>query len=373
MRRRKALFVIGTRPEAIKLAPVILKFRQSEKLETIVCSTGQHRAMLDQVMNFFSIRADYDLDIMRPNQTLAGLTASILTALDPVLEKERPDYLIVQGDTTTAFAGALTAYYRQIQVVHVEAGLRSGDKYSPFPEEANRMMVSKITDYHFAPTERAKEMLAQEGITENVWMVGNSVIDALLIATKLLADSSEKYTVPELAGITGKRMILVTGHRRESFGDTFREICQALREIAELHSGDVEIIYPVHLNPNVQAPVKEILSGIPNIHLIPPVDYPQMVRLMQQSYLVLTDSGGVQEEAPTLGKPVLVMRDVTERTEGIEAGTALKVGTQRSVIVSETQRLLRDKAAYDLMAHAVNPYGDGNTSAKILEILEAHA
>lgn len=370
--KKKVLFVFGTRPEAIKMAPMIKELQsRKDKFVVKVCVTGQHREMLDQVLNFFSIKPDYDLAVMKPDQTLFKVTADIMSGIEPVLDAEKPDIVLVQGDTTSAFVGALGGFYKQVAVGHLEAGLRSGDIYSPFPEEINRILVSRITKYHFAPTKRSQEALLSEGVpSKSVYNVGNTVIDALLLGLKII-DTHNEDEYKDAVGLSdwSRRIILVTGHRRESFGGGLESACQAIRRIAE-DNKDVDIVYPVHLNPNVQKPVSDALSDISNVHLIKPLDYPNLIWLMNKSYLVLTDSGGIQEEAPTLGKPVLVMRDVTERQEGIEAGTAKLVGTDEQVIYTETQKLLDNKDAYNAMASAVNPYGDGSTSQKIADILE---
>ena len=370
---KKVLFVFGTRPEAIKMAPMIKELQaRPESFEVKVCVTGQHREMLDQVLNFFSITPDYDLAVMKPNQTLSTVTAEVLTKLEPVLNAEKPDIVLVQGDTTSAFIGALGGFYKQIPIGHLEAGLRSGDIYSPFPEEVNRVLIGRVANYHFAPTERAKQALLTEGVSAtNVYKVGNTVIDALLLGLNIIKSHDEEEYKQAIGAIDwSKRLILVTGHRRESFGGGFESMCEAIKRIAN-ENPDVEVIYPVHLNPNVQKPVNDILSGVKNIHLIQPLDYPNLIWLMSKVYLVLTDSGGIQEEAPTLGKPVLVMREVTERQEGVEAGTAKLVGTDGEVIFNETQNLLHDEAAYAKMANAINPYGDGTTAKQIADILEA--
>jgi len=372
MKRRKAriLFIFGTRPEAIKLAPLIKEFQNISEFEVKVCVTAQHREMLDQVLNFFEITPDYDLNLMKPNQSLFKLTANIIESLENVLNDFEPDLIFVQGDTTTAFAGALAGFYKKIKVAHVEAGLRTYHKYSPFPEEINRVLVGHIADYHFAPTEKAKKNLYREGITENVWVVGNTVIDALFLGLDIIKAQGEEsyYKYFDFLDFS-KKIILVTGHRRESFGEPFRNICLALKEIADSFQ-DVEIIYPVHLNPNVRKPVNEILNGHPRIHLIEPLAYPYLIWLMSKSYLILTDSGGIQEEAPSLGKPVLVMRDVTERTEGIKAETAKLVGTNKEKIILDTAKLLEGLEEYNKMAKAINPYGDGKASNRILNIIK---
>ncbi len=367
----KILLIFGTRPEAIKLAPLIKEFEKyAEIFETKVCITAQHREMLDQVLKFFKIKPDFDLNIMKPNQSLSELTANMIKEIEPVLQNFRPDLVFVQGDTTTAFVGALSAFYQKVSIAHIEAGLRSFNKYSPFPEEINRVLVGHLADYHFAPTEKAKENLFNENIKKNVYVVGNTVIDALFLGLDIIKKQGEEkfYKFFNFLDFS-KKIILVTGHRRESFGKPFENICNALKEIAQKHK-DVEIVYPVHLNPNVRKPVFEILKGTENIHLIEPLEYPYLIWLMNKSYLVLTDSGGIQEEAPSLGKPVLVMREVTERTEGIEAGTAKLVGTNREKIAEEVSLLLEDKNEYRKMSKAVNPYGDGKASERIREIIE---
>ena len=369
---KKVLFIFGTRPEAIKMAPLIMELKsRSDKFDVKVCVTGQHKEMLYQVLDFFSIKPDYDLKVMRPNQTLSTITAEVLTGLEPILDEVKPDIVLVQGDTTSAFVGALGAFYKQIEVGHLEAGLRSGDMYSPFPEEVNRVLVGRVAKHHFAPTVRAQSALLQERISEkNVYLVGNTVIDALLLGLSIIKESGEKAYAAKFEGIDlDKRIVLVTGHRRESFGEGFEGMCNAIKKLAE-NNKDVEIVYPVHLNPRVQEPVKRILHDISNVHLIDPLDSPYLIWLMEKSYLVLTDSGGIQEEAPTLGKPVLVMRDVTERQEGVDAGTAKLVGTDCGVIVRETQKLLDDEIVYTAMANAINPYGDGTTAKQIADILE---
>lgn len=368
---KKVLFIFGTRPEAIKMAPMIKELQKRPKDFSVkVCVTGQHREMLDQVLDFFSINPDYDLNVMKPNQNLFTVTTDVLTGLEKVIEDANPDVILVQGDTTSAFVGALAGYYKMVDVGHIEAGLRSGDRYSPFPEEINRVLVGRMARYNFAPTARAKASLLSEVTPEDqVFQVGNTVIDALLLSLEIIhKDGGDKYKV-DIDGMNwSSRIILVTGHRRESFGDAFESMCNAIKKLAE-NNPDVEIVYPVHLNPNVQEPVNRILNNIKNVHLIKPLDYPNLIWLMEKSYIVLTDSGGIQEEAPTLGKPVLVMRNVTERQEGVESGTAMLVGNDGEVIYRETQHLLDDRAAYEKMANAVNPYGDGSTSKQIADIL----
>lgn len=355
------LFIFGTRPEAIKLAPLIVKLKDIGNIQ--VCVTGQHREMLDQVLQFFSIVPDYDLNIMMENQSLFTVTSKSLRLLEKVIKESQPNLIIVQGDTTTAFVGALAGFYNKIKVAHIEAGLRSFHKFSPFPEETNRVLVSHIADYHFAPTDKAKENLLRESISEeNIFVVGNTVIDALFMGLDIVNRNEKRFYDYFRFLDFSKRIILVTGHRRESFGKPFENICHALKEIAR---ENVETIYPVHLNPNVRGHVYPRLSGIKNIHLVEPLEYPYLIWLMSKSYLILTDSGGIQEEAPSLGKPVLVMRDVTERTEGIDAGTALLVGTDKEKIVKSVKMLLSNKGEYNNMAKHRNPYGDGKSSMRI--------
>ncbi len=359
----KVLSVFGTRPEAIKMAPVVRRLRLcGDRIESLVCVTAQHRQMLDQVLELFDIRPDFDLDVMRENQSLAEVTASVLIGLDEVLGRVRPDWVLTQGDTTTAMVGTLAAFYRGIKVGHVEAGLRTWNKLHPFPEEINRKIADAVCDLHFAPTAAARENLMREGIdSSSISVTGNTVIDALLDVAARPYD----WSSGSLARISRKRrIILVTAHRRESFGDPFRRICQALAEIGS--RGDLEIVYPVHLNPNVKGVVHEVLDGKENITLIEPLDYLPMVHLMKEAYLVLTDSGGLQEEAPGLGKPVLVMRETTERPEGVAAGTVRLVGTDRETIVRQVSLLLDDPVEYQSMARAVNPYGDGKASERIV-------
>ena len=362
------LFVFGTRPEAIKLAPVIERLHCNSAFRVKVCVTAQHREMLDQVLGTFGIVPDIDLDIMKENQDLFDITIRALNGIREAIRSCRPDWLFVQGDTTTTFAGALAAFYEKVKVAHIEAGLRSFNRQSPFPEETNRVLTTHLADLHFAPTETARNNLLSEGIPgDRVFVVGNTSIDALFSCLKLTEGKSLNDILPLTAIDFDKKLVLVTGHRRESFGIPFENICHALKVIAL--EKDVEIVYPVHLNPHVRKPVFEILEGLPNIHLMEPLDYPSFVWLMNRSYLILTDSGGVQEEAPSLGKPVLVMRDVTERVEGVEAGTAVLVGTDKDRIVSETLKLLNNRTEYDRISRAVNPYGDGTASERIASIL----
>ena len=370
----RVLLVFGTRPEAIKMAPVYEELhRRGDLFRCKVCVTAQHRQMLDSVLDLFEIQSDYDLDIMAPDQSLERLTAELLERLPPVLAEEQPDVVLVQGDTTTAMVAAICAYYQQIRIGHVEAGLRSANMYSPFPEEINRRVVSHLAQYHFAPTERAREGLLREGVAEDaIAVTGNTVIDALLdLVERARRLSTPPEPVADLAW-SEKRVVLITGHRRESFGEPLRRVCMAFRSLAQSNR-DVEFVYPVHLNPNVRAPVNEILSGLSNFHLVEPLDYLSFVWCMDHSYLIITDSGGIQEEAPSLGKPVLVTRDVTERREGIEAGTAKLVGTDQDRIVAETQALLDNREQYEAMSCAVNPYGDGHAAERIVDFLAARA
>jgi len=366
---KKVSLIFGTRPEAIKLCPLVLELKKHPEFETHVCVTGQHRQMLDQVLDVFEVVPDVDLHLMRPDQTLAGLTARAITAIDGYLADYRPDIVIVQGDTTTSFCAALAAFYRQIPVGHVEAGLRTWNKLSPFPEEVNRTITSRIADLHFAPTQWAKGNLLKEGVPEaHIFVTGNTVIDALHIAVEKIRQNPPSIPgLPShlLNGDSQRPVVLITGHRRENFGDGFRNICQAISELSARFP-DTAFVYPVHLNPNVRKPVFDLLSGRPNIHLIEPLSYLPFVALMNRSTLVLTDSGGVQEEAPGLGKPVLVMRDTTERPEAVTAGTVKLVGTAADAIIQQVSRLMIDTEAYSTMANAVNPYGDGTACFRII-------
>lgn len=364
----KILSIFGTRPEAIKMAPVVRELENTEGIESYVCVTAQHREMLDQVLTLFKIKPDMDLNLMRPNQTLAELTAAVFTNLDPVLEDIQPDWVLVQGDTTTVMAAALNAYYRRIRVGHVEAGLRTHNKWQPFPEEVNRRVASVTADLHFAPTKWSRKNLLKEGVPEEtIHVTGNPVIDALYY----VAEEDVPSTVADLISrIDSRRLILVTAHRRENFGQPLKNICAALKSLAA--RGDVEIVYPVHLNPNVQEPVHRLLGNIRNITLLPPLEYLPLVHLMKKAALILTDSGGIQEEAPAFGVPVLVLRDVTERPEGIQAGTLKLVGTKRQRIINESKYLLNDPKAHAAMANAVNPFGDGQAAKKIVEILKSY-
>lgn len=373
---KKILLVFGTRPEAIKMAPLVKAFQKdTEHFETRVCVTAQHRQMLDQVLEVFGITPEYDLNIMAPNQDLYDITAKVLMGLREVLKDFRPDTVLVHGDTTTSMAASLAAFYMQIPVGHVEAGLRTYNMLSPWPEEMNRQVTDRICTYYFAPTEQSKKNLLQENIDEKkIFITGNTVIDALLMAVDIISSTpgmEEKIAkeFQEKGYTVGSReYILVTGHRRENFGEGFLHICKAIKELAALHS-DMDIVYPVHLNPNVQKPVYELLSGVDNVYLISPLDYLPFIYAMQHSTLLLTDSGGVQEEAPSLGKPVLVMRDTTERPEAVEAGTVKLVGTDAEAIVSNVTALLQDKEMYKRMSETHNPYGDGQACERIMAAL----
>ena len=366
---KKILIVFGTRPEAIKMAPVVKAFQQDSRFETAVCVTAQHRSMLDQVLDLFEIVPEYDLDIMKEGQGLSGITSAVIIKLETVLQEYKPDYVFVHGDTTTTFAASLAAYYQQIAVVHIEAGLRTHNIYSPWPEEGNRRLTGVLTKLHFAPTESAKQNLLKENTPEsNIIVTGNTVIDALhIVSERLQSDNQlQQHMAEKFPWLDkNKKIILVTGHRRESFGQGFENICQAIQTLAKRE--DVQIIYPVHLNPKVQEPVNRLLKGIKSIQLIDPQDYLPFIYLMDQAYIILTDSGGVQEEAPSLGKPVLVMRETTERPEAVEAGTVKLVGTNIELIVNSVTELLDDLDLYNKMSFAHNPYGDGNACKRILE------
>jgi UDP-N-acetylglucosamine 2-epimerase (non-hydrolysing) len=366
---KKHLFIFGTRPEAIKLAPLIRFCRsRPEHYEVKVCVTAQHREMLDDVLEFFKIKTDFDLNLMRANQTLFDITVDGLRGLQDVLKSYHPDNIVVQGDTTTSFVGALAGFYTKTKISHIEAGLRSGDKFSPYPEEINRILTGHLTDYHFAPTDLALQNLYREGIRKDVWVVGNTVIDALMEGLRIIEMEHGQSFIEHFDYLDfGRKIILVTCHRRESFGAPIENIFSAIRQLAENYN-DLLFIYPVHLNPNVQEPAIRILGQCDNIHLVRPLSYAQLIWIMNRSDFILTDSGGIQEEAPSLGKPVLVMRDVTERREGIDAGTARLVGTDRGVIVREAGRLIEDRNAYEQMAQAVNPYGDGKACERIAAI-----
>ena len=366
---KKVLVVIGTRPEAIKLAPVVLELeRHWAHFKTEICVTGQHREMLDQMLRVFGLKPHYDLGVMKAGQDLPGVTAACLTGLAQIMRDERPDLVLVQGDTTTTLAASLAAYYCHVPVGHIEAGLRTGKKYDPFPEEVNRRVATHLSDFHFAPTEDARNNLLREGISpENISVTGNTVIDALLLTQARLSEDPSQ-AVDHLGSTNGQRIILVTAHRRESFGPPFRRICEAIRALAESRR-DVLVVYPVHLNPNVQAPVHKILDGVPNVKLLEPLDYVSFVACMQRAHILLTDSGGIQEEGPSLGKPVLVMREVSERPEAIAAGTACLTGTDPERIVGAVSSLLDDPVYYKQMTSGPNPYGDGHAAQRVVQFL----
>ena len=369
----KVLSIFGTRPEAVKMAPVVKALENHPQISSRVCVTAQHRQMLDQVLDLFQIRPDIDLDLMKPDQSLAELTAAVFAGLDPVLIQVSPDWVLVQGDTTTVMAASLLAYYHRTQVGHVEAGLRTYDKWQPFPEEINRRVTGVVADLHFAPTEWSKQNLLGEGVPESrVVVTGNPVIDAI----QMVADRPPTPEVRALLSSLGlqektgeRRLVLITAHRRENFGRPLENICLALRSLAETYGNAVQFVYPVHLNPNVQEPVKRLLGGIPNLTLLPPLDYLPMVHLLKRASLVLTDSGGLQEEAPGFGVPVLVLREVTERPEGVEAGTVRLVGTDPDCIIQEARRLLDDPETHAAMSRAVNPYGDGHAAGRIVQAI----
>lgn len=366
--KKKVLTVFGTRPEAIKMAPLVTQLQQDHRFNSRVCVTAQHREMLDQVMDLFALTADYDLNIMATGQSLNDITAKILVGLKPVFEDFQPDVVLVHGDTATTFATSLAAYYSQIAIGHVEAGLRTGNLYSPWPEEANRKLTGALARYHFAPTATSEQNLLKENITpSHITVTGNTVIDALLsVSKRVLTDETLRKEQEQVFHFlnTDRRLVLVTGHRRESFGDGFERICMALSQLAQQFP-DVDILYPVHLNPNVKGPVETHLSNIRNIYLIEPQQYLPFVYLMNRAHVILTDSGGIQEEAPSLGKPVLVMRDTTERPEAVDAGTVKLVGTDMEKIVLEVSELLNNQQAYEAMSFAHNPYGDGKACLRI--------
>lgn len=370
LNKNKVLTIVGTRPEVIKLAPIILELdRRQDRFVSKVCATAQHRELLDQALAPFDIIPDYDLGIMIKGQTLADVTARAINGLDKIIAEEKPDIILVQGDTTTAFCGALTAYYHQVTVGHIEAGLRTGNKYAPFPEEINRRLVGQLADYHFAPTARAKDALLNEGVSDSdIFVTGNTVIDALLWMRKQVRESRPLLPKGLAEVVEERQVVLVTGHRRESFGKGFESICHAIREVADSFS-DVMFVYPVHLNPNVRDPVNRILGNHQSIRLIEPLGYASFVWLMDLATIVLTDSGGVQEEAPSLGKPVLVMRETTERPEGITAGNARLVGVNKEKIVAALKELLRSPEARNSMSKKSNPYGDGKAAKRIVDIL----
>lgn len=373
MSLKKVLVVFGTRPEAIKMAPVVARLRRSPAVEVLVCVSGQHRQMLDQVLVLFGIKPDFDLNLMRPNQTLAGLTSAVLDGVTRILEGTNPDLVLVHGDTTTTFASALACFYLRIPVGHIEAGLRTGDLQAPWPEEMNRLFTGRLSAMHFAPTPAARENLLREGVArESIWVTGNTVVDALVdVVGRLQTDDKLvehlRMGMPWLAA-AGRRVVLVTGHRRENFGGGMESVCRALARLAADPS--VDIVYPVHPNPNVFDPVNRLLGGISNVHLVAPMDYLPFVYLMSQSYFVITDSGGIQEEAPSIGKPVLVMRDTTERPEAVSAGIVRMVGVNEDRIFAEARRLLIDQDYYQGMSMAHNPYGDGLAADRIAQIIE---
>lgn len=373
----RVLSIFGTRPEAIKMAPVVLGLVRADGIESKVCVTAQHREMLDQVLDLFKIKPDYDLDLMAPGQDLFDVTSRSLLGLRDVLRQERPDVVLVHGDTTTCFAATLAAFYENIPVGHVEAGLRTGDLRAPFPEEANRSLVGRLATYHFAPTEGSRRNLLAESVPAGrIWVTGNTVIDALLMVREMVSTYGEDHWRARFGDkIYGRivdpqrKLILVTGHRRENFGQGFIDLCSAIRDLANAHP-DWDLLYPVHLNPNVRKPVFDILAGFDNVMLIEPEDYAPFVWLMDKADMILTDSGGIQEEGPALGKPVLVMRNVTERPEAVDAGTVLLVGTDRARIVKGVEKVLLDSAVYGAMSHAHNPYGDGHAVPRIIEALK---
>lgn len=372
---KKILIVFGTRPEAIKMAPLVKEFQKNiNSFETKVCVTAQHRQMLDQVLEIFDIKPDYDLNIMKPGQDLYDITSNVLIGMKSVLNDFEPDVVLVHGDTTTTLSASLAAFYAKIKVGHVEAGLRTNDIYSPWPEEGNRQLTGILANYHFAPTQQSEENLLKEGKKQqDIYVTGNTVIDALMyvlqriesqpiLKEKIKSKISEQYQLDQK-----RKIILVTGHRRENFGQGFINICEGLKELAK-NNPDIDIVYPVHLNPNVQKPVNEILSDLTNVYLIDPLQYEEFIYMMNESYFIITDSGGIQEEAPSLGKPVLVMRDTTERPEAVKAGTVKLVGTDKNILIKEAQTLIDNKVEYEKMAHAHNPYGDGKACYRILKI-----
>jgi len=371
MKPLRVMATFGTRPEAIKLAPVIQLLKEDKRFKALVVVTAQHREMLDQVLDVFSIKPDRDLDLMKRNQDLASLTASIFTHFDPVLREMKPDWLLIQGDTTTAMAAALNAYYRRIKIGHVEAGLRTGNKWQPFPEEINRRIAATLADLHFAPTDWARNNLLIEGIPESaIKVTGNTIIDALNQIVKSAPPKKiQQFLTEKKIKEDGKKLIVVTAHRRENFGKPINDICRAIRTIAQQNKDNVEIIYPVHLNPNIQQPVHSTLDGIDNITLLPPLEYVSLVHLLKHTYMILTDSGGIQEEATGLGIPCLVLRDVTERPEGVEAGILKIVGTETDKIVKESKTILSNADVHAAMAKAANPYGDGKAAQRIVSFL----
>jgi len=371
MEKIRVLSIFGTRPEAVKMAPVVQKLALIPQIESHICVTAQHREMLDQVLHLFEVKPDIDLNLMQANQGLADLTANIFRALDPILCDVNPNWILVQGDTTTVMATALCAYYHKIKVGHVEAGLRTDDKYAPFPEEINRRVAGVVADLHFAPTPHSRQNLLNEGVPDwRIKVTGNTVIDALQQIVKFPMPAEIEKLLNSKNVLSGERMLItITAHRRESFGTPFENICQGLREIAEVYSNKVELVYPVHLNPNIQEPAHRILDGISNITLLKPIEYLPLIHLLKHSKLVLTDSGGIQEEATGLGVPTLVLREVTERPEGVKAGVLKVVGTDSERIFQETRRLLENEDAYSSMAHAANPFGDGHAAERIVQAI----
>lgn len=367
------LLIFGTRPEAIKMLPLYHELRKNEKFDVSICVTGQHRGMLDQVLNLFSVIPDYDLDIMQAKQDLTDISVRVLEGLRHLFQDTKPDLVLVHGDTATTFATSLACYYQKIKVGHIEAGLRTNDLYSPWPEEANRRLTSVLSHFNFAPTENSKENLLKENFpSENIYVTGNTVIDALyFVVDKIRNDTSINKELKEEFGFLdfNKKVILITGHRRENFGQGFENICAAINELASIHK-DIQFVYPMHLNPNVREPVEKYLSDKPNIFLTEPLDYLPFIYLMDMSYLILTDSGGIQEEAPSLGKPVLVMRNTTERPEAVEAGTVKLVGTDKRLIISNVNQLINDSSLYSQMSELHNPYGDGQACSRIAKIID---
>lgn len=363
----KVLVVFGTRPEAIKMCPLVYKLKEADGVDCVVCLTGQHKEMLQQVMDAFNVKADFNLEIMKDRQTLTSITTTILESMEPLLKETKPDIVLVHGDTTTSYAAALAAFYQQIPVGHVEAGLRTGNIYSPFPEEMNRLMTDRISTYHFAPTEKNRSNLLAEGISKNVFVTGNTVIDAFQYTVK----DSYQFASEKLRDIDfkGHRVVAVTAHRRENLGEPLRNICRTIKRLANEYS-DATFVYPVHLNPAVRETVFDVLSDVPNVHLIDPVDVLDMHNLLARSFMVMTDSGGLQEEAPHFGKPVLVLRTETERPEAVDAGTVKVVGVEENDIYNAAKTLFDNPEAYNAMAHAVNPYGDGKASERIVEALK---
>lgn len=374
--KKNILLIFGTRPEAIKIAPLYTQFKKYKDIFKVkTCITLQHREMLISAVDFFDIKIDYNLNIMKHNQTLSYLTARGILKINEIIKEFKPKAVCIQGDTTTAFSAAIAAYYNRVKIIHIEAGLRSYNKYSPFPEEINRIMISHLTDYHFAPTQNAVENLKKEGIIKNVWKVGNTAIDALLYGidkikrNEKLKKEIERYFANKIGDIDKTKIILLTTHRRESFGEDIKNIFSGIKEIAQKYR-NIKIVYPVHLNPNVRWPAEKILKNLPNIYLLPPLSYPYFIWLMNKSYFVITDSGGIQEEAPSLGKPILVVRKVTERVEGIKAGVSRLIGVDKSNIIKNIEMLLLNKTEYNKMSQKRNPYGDGKASEKIVNILK---